>query len=306
MCGGDGGGYSSRSISDIQKEVDRQNERTDYNDAIEAIVKEQLSTSNVRDTDIIDKHIETLLNAIKAEVEESVQVNFGGSVKKHTYVNGISDIDLLLDIKNTKFSDMGPKEAIKAIADIIQNRLPNSKVETGDMSIKLSYSDGSELQLLPAVKTKTGFKIPDPKASTWSSVVKPDTFAKKLTDVNQTNRGMVVPVIKALKGAQDGFSEKYKMTGYHLESLAIEAFEKYKGDYSYQNMITHFCKSIAERVTSPIADKTGQSLHVDDYLGSQNSTSRKAISDNYTRLVNKLNSAQGSCDIETWKEIFSG
>lgn len=304
MCGGGGHWYSNRSVAEIKKEIGNQEEKADFDSAVEALVREELSSVNVRDSVSIGKHIETLIEAIKVEVEESVMVNLGGSVKKHTYVNGISDIDVLVDIGNTKYGDMKPREAIDSIAALIRQRLPNSKIETGEMSIKVVYSDGTELQLLPAFKTKTGFKIPDPKTSSWSSVIRPDIFAKKLTEINKSNRGMVVPVIKALKGAQDNFPERLKLTGYHIESLAIEAFEAYNGDYSYQSMIGHFCRKIAERVKIPIQDKTGQSLHVDDYLGGANSTARMAVSDNFQRLTSKIIAARESCDIETWKEVF--
>jgi hypothetical protein len=53
--------------------------------------------------------------------------------------------------------------------------------------------------------------------------------------------------------------------------MAIEAFKKLSGKDTSKDMLLHFCREATNLVKSPIQDKTGQSLHVDDYLGVKNS-----------------------------------
>lgn len=306
MMGGSGGfGYSPRRIDEIRREIEKEGERREFDDAIEAAIESLLSAGNQRDAEGIQTHIDVLLKAISNEIESSIAANFGGSVGKHTYVDGISDVDLLLDIKDSDLALLKPKEAISKIAGMLKSRLPNTEIETGAMSIKIRYSDGCELQMLPAVKTKTGYKIADPKSDMWSPVVRPDIFAKKLTQVNRDNKGMVVPLIKVMKGIQEKFPEKYRLTGYHLESLALEAFEMYKGDYTKKNMITAFCQYVIDGVKTPIKDKTGQSLHVDDYLGKSSSSARMAVSEHYVRIANRLKASNTQLDIDTWMELLN-
>ena len=58
----------------------------------------------------------------------------------------------------------------------------------------VTYKDGIQLQLLPALRTPTGIRIAD--GEQWSTVVRPKRFANKLTDINRSNNNLVVPVIK--------------------------------------------------------------------------------------------------------------
>ena len=55
-------------------------------------------------------------------------------------------------------------------------------------------------------------------------------------------------------------------------------------------MLSHFCNSIKDDVLCKIVDKTGQAIHVDEYLGENNSIERKRISNCYNRINNILNS----------------
>ena len=119
--------------------------------------------------------------------------------------------------------------------------MPRTNVSTGKLAVTVSYSDGVEIQILPAIKTKSGIRIPDPKSNGWSRVIHPEKFAEKLTKVNQENQGRVIPAIKLTKGlaARSIQSEKDKISGYHLESLAIEAFNNYRGPHDLKSMVNH-------------------------------------------------------------------
>ena len=127
---------------------------------------------------------------------------------------------MLVLVNNTFWETSSPQTVLEDFAGKIQERLKNTKVSPpGNLAVTIRYSDGCEIQLLPAIKTATGFRIADPLAEgKWSNVVRPKAFAQKLTDVNQACSGRVVPVIKLFKAAvQKVFPKDLKISGYHAE-----------------------------------------------------------------------------------------
>src|SRR5699024_3460686 len=115
-----------------------------------------------------------------------------------------------------------PRDILKALAERIERRLPNTNVKAGDLAVTIEFSSGHEIQLLPSIKTTTGNKIPKPGLNEWSNVIKPHKFAKKLTAVNQDNGGKVIPLIKIFKNINATLPKFKQLSGYHIESLAID------------------------------------------------------------------------------------
>jgi len=91
---------------------------------------------------------------------------------------------------------------------------------------------------------------------------------------------------------------------YHAESLAVEVFAGYKGPFTNKEMLRHFFSKGAEQVMSPIRDRTGQSVHVDEYLGSQGSLERKIVSDAFSRAARRMERADSTGRLEDWQNIF--
>lgn len=69
-------------------------------------------------------------------------------------------------------------------------------------------------------------------------------------------------------------------------------------------MLKHFFTEGAKCVLKPITDKTGQSTHVDDYLGPANSLQRKMVSDSMANIARKMQNADGSREIRIWEQIL--
>ncbi|MEG4210484.1 CBASS oligonucleotide cyclase [Microcoleus sp. S13_B4] len=311
MGGSGGSGWSSSNLSGIDKLVQQANEQTNalsYTSEVNSLLQDALQRYNDRDTDAINKHIEDLKEAIEKELEEeSVNLNFGGSVRRHTFIDGLSDVDILVLINQTSLQGKTPKEVLEYFAGQIKQQLPNTEVfPPGKLAVTVRYSDGCEVQLLPAIKTATGFKIASSiDENQWSNVVRPEAFARKLTAVNKACSGKVVPVIKLFKAAvKEVFPTNLKISGYHAESLAIEAFERYEGRKTYKDMLNHLCRTASDRVKVPIKDRTGQSIHVDDYLGSENSKERNRVSSCLGRLATRLEKADRLQSLEEWQKLL--
>ena len=75
-----------------------------------------------------------------------------------------------------------------------------------------------------------------------------------------------------------------KMSGYHIESLAIDAFKDYQGPLDPKTMLVHLLGHSMEAVKKPIVDSTGQSRHVDEYLGQTDSNLRKGASTQFGQM----------------------
>jgi hypothetical protein len=80
--------------------------------------------------------------------------------------------------------------------------------------------------------------------------------------------------------------------------MAIEAFENYRGPRSLRPMLSYFFHAASELVNQPIRDSTGQSVHVDDSLGSSGSLARQLVSDSLARLGRRLDAAQSGDQVK--------
>ena len=108
---------------------------------------------------------------------------FGGSISRHTYVDGLSDVDVLLTVNDSSLSGQAPRVVIQKMAELIQKRMPQTKVSKGDLAVTVKYSDNHEIQVLPAIRTKSGVRIANPSRNQWSGVLHPERFAQKLIPV---------------------------------------------------------------------------------------------------------------------------
>ena len=106
--------------------------------------------------------------------------------------------------------------------------------------------------------------------------------------------GRVVPVIKLAKAIADCCitHPSRKISGYHMESLAIEAFKDYQGSLDPKNMLIRLVGHAMDAVKSPIADSTGQSRYVDDILGQTDSGPHKWASTYFGQMRGNVNSCK--------------
>jgi hypothetical protein len=309
--GGSGGSYGGRATSrdtlrNLVRQTDEEADDMAYEVEVNGVLADALREFNDRDIAGVRRHLDAVKEALEAEGDGALDLAFGGSVRKHTYVNGLSDVDVLAVLNRSELIDKSPEVAIEEFARRLRRRFPNTEITTGKLAVTIQFSDDVELQVLPAVVTSTGLRIPRSVDQGWSRVVRPDAFAKKLTAVNEELGRKVVPVIKLFKALfETDRPRDVKLSGYHAESLAIEAFEGYTGKWTYKDMLHYLCRNAADRVKTPIKDRTGQSLHVDDYLGSQGSRERLMISARLERLAKRLEDADRRRDSDEWRQALS-
>jgi len=304
--GGSGSGYFSSEPGSLIRQIRDSQDATEvesFEVACNSELSGLLSEFNDRNTGAVNTHLDEIANALSKDQESLVRLAFGGSVAKRTYVEGLSDVDCLVYLDNTKMENASPQEAKDYLEQRLKERFPRTPITQGRLAITIQFLD-CEIQLLPAKRSGGAIRIPDQTGESWSTVLRPREFAKKLTETNAANGGKVVPVVKLAKAIIANLGDKQKVSGYHAESLAVEAFENYQGLRTPKAMLVHYFKESAQRVMGPIRDSTGQSVHVDEYLGQPSSLERRIVSDAFARVERRMRTADTTQNVGDWLKLF--
>ncbi len=305
--GGSGGRgfFIGRNPEQVKVDLRKEEEKT-HDQAFDTQIAERLGEflwdANRRDARAISTAIGEIKNALSADIEGNVDPILGGSVRKHTYVDGISDIDTLFILRDPKLKSLSPQEVLAYFEQKAREELSDWEVSRGNLAITLR-KEGMEIQVLPAVREEGKTHIPSARGDRWSDI-NPEGFVRKLTETNQKLGGKVVPVIKLAKIINSQQPEALQLTGYHVESLAIESFKTYSGPLNPKAMLEHFFDTSRDLVMAPIRDKTGQSVHVDAYLGPAKSKNRKEVSAALDRIHRRMKNADVLHSEDQWLEPF--
>lgn len=303
--GGSGGDGRYRSVSpDTARriEIARKREVARLNAAVNDYLAEILTQFNARDADLTNERLNALAELLD-DVSEVDRVLLGGSVAKHTDVDGLSDVDALVVLDRADLKGKGPAALKAAFFAELHDQLPGSEVaevKEGKMAVTVVYRDGMEVQLLPALRSGQRVLLGVPGTKGWSEV-DPKKFQTSLTAANQRLGGALVPAIKLLKSINGDLPTQKQLSGYHLEALAVDAAKSYSGPSVPREVLIHFCKHASERVLKPITDITGQSRQADEYLGAANSAQRRIASQALSGIARRLETATS---VDEWKAVF--
>jgi len=304
MGGGGGGGYTPPRVTELQQKIQeaRQEEEAKLRGQIDSFLRDELSKYNQRDAEEIRDRLD--------EISESVDIDFqrmlfGGSVAKHTYVDGLSDVDALAIMDRDNTQGVSAQDVLDQFYDDIDVNLPRERgiedISKGRLAVTIEYSDGTEIQVLPAVRVGDEIRIPDASGSGWKAT-NPQAFRESLSAENGRLGKNLVPAIKLVKSLVSDLPKQQRPTGYHVESLALDAVRGFRGDSSVRGLIDRILDRASSRVLRPIADVTGQSRIVDEYLGSSNSAERRMISQAVGGIRRRLNA---TTSVSQWETIFS-
>jgi hypothetical protein len=281
-------------------EADLERQKLDVE--VAEILSQSLSDMNSRDAEGNNRTLSAIKTALEKEIEGSIDLMFGGSVKKHTYVDGLSDIDTLVILNKSDLASKTPAEVREYFADRLKERFPDAAVLVGRLAVTVRFQ-GTEIQLLPALKHGSGLKIPKADGDGWSRI-KPKEFTDSLTRVNQALGSKVIPTIKLVKSIIADFPKDQRLSGYHIEALAITIFRNYAGTRTTKNLLTEFFAKASEHLRNPIPDPTGQSAYVDEYLGSADSNKREQLGRYMDRIASKIGNADRDKSLAAWVDIL--
>ena len=142
----------------------------------------------------------------------------------------------------------------------------------------------------PEISSGKLVKIPDSSGTGWNET-NPRVFQQQLTKQNERLNGALIPTIKLVKSLISDLPKQQRLTGYHIEALALDAAKGYRGPMTPKTMLFHVLDHTAMRSRMPISDISGQSRNVDAYLGKPNSTQRKLASQAIAGLRRRLDAA---------------
>ncbi len=307
--GGSGTSYPFKSDPKTLAEILRESEEKATNQKFEITINEKLddllNTANQRNTKKITDYLSQIRDSLEAEIDGTINIRYGGSVAKHTYVDGFSDIDTLALLNNSELRSKSPEEVKEYFLKKLQKNFPTAEIRKGDLAVTIIFKDKTEIQTLPALKTQNGYKIQSSSGENKWTKIEPQHFAKSLRAINIKTGGKLIPIIKLIKSIIYQLPEKRRMTGYHIEASAIEIFKNYMGSRNKKEMLKHYFEKVGQIILTPIKDKTGQSLHVDDYAGPKHSLVRRLISDSLSNIKRKMLNADATSDIDYWNNLLA-
>jgi predicted nucleotidyltransferase len=301
--GGGGGGGSpggEQGLDRLRERAAEQVARAQFDSEVNARLDEELPNLNSRDVELVRQRLDELKEALGDEVDEIDRVLFGGSIAKHTFVDGLSDVDVLVMLNEV--TDLSPAAAKEQFANALREHLGDrAEVTVGKIAVTVQYRDGLEVQLLPAIQQGDHRAISSPDGSEWVQI-RPGNFARRLTDVNKAQAGAAIPAIKLAKAiiARE-LAEPDRPSGYHVEALSVAAFANYRGPRDPKSMLTHFFGSAANDVLKPIPDVTGQSERVDAYLGAGGSAPRTRVSAAFQAIAERM---EHSTNLDDWSALL--
>lgn len=305
MGGGGGGGvrYSRSSASlDARIAAMRAKERERLDQDIARLLAQSLARFSGRDRELTRER----LDAIEAALGERVQLDrilFGGSVAKHTEVDGISDVDALVILDRQDLRGASAQKVKEAFLRAVQEAVPRANVtdiRLGQMAVTVNYEDGMEIQLVPAIRKGKDLAVPSASGGGWT-MTEPGSFRKQLTGANQRLDAKLVPAIKLIKAMLSRFPPQKRLGGYHIEALAVDAAKNYSGSTAPKELVLHLLGHASERILKPIQDVTGQSRNVDAHFGAANSAERRNISLALDGMRRRLSAAT---TVAEWKAVL--
>lgn len=302
--GGTGGRYSGPRSDDLLERINkaREKERERLDGQVNDLIRELLTRYNDRDREKVSERLDEIRQRL-GDVAELDSVLFGGSVAKHTAVDGLSDVDALVVLDREKIGADSPGDLIDSFYRLLNRSLPRSEVESvrkGRLAVTVTYQDGQEIQLLPALRSRQDVRIASSDGSGWQST-KPRAFESALTDSNRKMNGSLVPTIKLVKSMVSDLPPQKQLKGYHIETLAVDAARGYAGPRTPRALLLHMLEHSSQRVLRPIADVTGQSRVADGYLGPENSVQRRNISQTLAGVKRRLEAAS---TVAQWRAVL--
>ncbi|MEQ1871076.1 MAG: CBASS oligonucleotide cyclase [Vicinamibacterales bacterium] len=305
--GGSGGSYfGTGDLESVKRQLQEAQDRSadpDYVSSCNELLASLLVNFNDRDLDAIGVHLQEIEAALARELIGSVNIMFGGSVSKNTYIDGFSDVDALVMLDSCELADGTPSAARAYFATRLRDRFPATPVHEGDLAVTISFSD-VDIQLLPAISCRGHLKISQPGGSAWAPI-RPREFTAALTRRNDEVGKKLVPTIKLAKAIIALLPPQQRVAGYHAEALGVDVFRGYQGPFSHKEMLRYYFQKGAQRVLQPIRDSTGQSVHVDEALGPSESLSRRIISDAFGRIARRMSNADSAGRVDEWRQLFT-
>ncbi|TCD54120.1 nucleotidyltransferase [Alloscardovia theropitheci] len=181
---------------------------------------------------LISKRYKTITRAVNREfwniTSDTSHSLYVGSYGRGTAVN-TSDIDILLELPQYELihynSLRGNKQSklLQAVKEAVQTPYPYTDIRADGQVIKVQFTDGMKLELLPAFKGgslyRNSYTYPDSNmGGNWKST-NPQREQDAMKEKNKTSNGLLFDTCKHIRMIRDEY-----YTSYHLSGIVIDTF----------------------------------------------------------------------------------
>lgn len=244
------------------------------------VLDEAAKKARSRDAEKQMEYRDDVRAAINKDIDGSVDIEYGGSVSKSTYVDGISDLDCRVSINGTSLEKKSPEQIKRYFKDRIKSSCPNVKsAKVGKLGVSVIFKDGTKMQYIPIIKMKHGYKLSH--GNSWSNVIRENKFKRDFTRTNKKCGGNLYPLVRLIKRQNASLPKSQQLSGHNIEALANKIFKHYPDSASRNltDMMGYYYKHAEREVLHRTRDRTGQASFVDKKkLDGANSDVRRNIS----------------------------
>ena len=136
---GSGGSFfgsndAKKAIEQIKKS-EKQTQNAELDGRVSEYIVDLLKEYNDRDVEQIQQHLDSIKKALEKEIDGTVDLLFAGSISKHTFIDGLSDVDSLVILDNCNLATESPETAKAYLAQRLSERFPNTPVREGDLAV---------------------------------------------------------------------------------------------------------------------------------------------------------------------------
>ena len=97
----------------VRKKVEESLDKTkkeEFEVNVANLIRDLLVQYNDRNPKTIQDKLDKIRKIIEKDIEDAIDLKFGGSISKHTYVDGLSDVDALILVNNTELINKTPEQ----------------------------------------------------------------------------------------------------------------------------------------------------------------------------------------------------
>jgi hypothetical protein len=253
---------------------------------------------------------------IRARIANHLQVYdslLTGSYARHTKINPLDDIDILL-IRNAGrvgLSSNGggpsPSQALDDVAEAIRRAYPLTatiKKQSRSINAQIKGLDFG-FDIIPAwLRTPDGYWIPDTDSNLWIPS-NPEWHAQLMTDANAKLQQRLKPVIKMIKHWNRNNFELLR--SFHIELICKDIFTKWQLP-NYPVGVATVLAKMGPYIGQLMMDPAYNSCRVDKPLSAEeHSKLILCVNSDAARAIEALqleNAGQHAAAIEKWKYIF--
>lgn len=187
-----------------------------------------------------------------------------GSFPRQTYIRNSSDIDLFAVLARDDLRWGGAyvtsSTALDNIRKDLEGRYPHSTVYRDVHAIVVSFSDGVQVDVVPAIfhgmspKNWPIYKMPD-GAGGWMQA-SPEIHAQYIKQADDKSGGKLRRVAQLMKFWRECRSPRVPLSSFHIEML-LASYDICTGIKSYAECVTETLQLLAQRQSQALQDPLG-------------------------------------------------